>query len=323
MAFLDLNGLTAFKGKVDEQSVIEYTCVTTGTVHALTSSYTSNNIKFVLDSAFNTGDTFTVNGTAVTAKMQSGGDIKPNSLSVGVMAFAILSGTTLVFVGGGSSEVESVFGRTGNIVADKTDYQDYYLQAKLEDATDVPEVPNFAVPDGITIQQSTAGVWKATNNMLRKGTDSTDGGIIAIPIDAGTLDGNDSEYFAKSDAIGAVSDLTTTAKTVVPAVNELNQNLTGLKSKLLWTGNFTSGSVEVPELSNYALIMVSVGGAPCIGNANYGGTLYGAYGTYAINQMSYRFAASGNTLTIDANNKGGTDGTGQQPITAIHGLIRV
>ena len=68
--------------------------------------------------------------------------------------------------------------------------------------------------------------------------------------------------------------------------------------------------------------MVTAGGVPCIGNANYRGTLFGGYGAYAIGQADYRFTASGNTLTIDEQNRGGTNETENIAVTAIYGLIR-
>lgn len=46
-----------------------------------------------------------------------------------------------------------------------------------------------------------------------------------VPLNADTLGGQASNYYCKAADVGDVSNLTTTAKTIVPAVNELNQNL--------------------------------------------------------------------------------------------------
>lgn len=124
-----------------------------------------------------------------------------------------------------------------------------------------------------------------------------------------------------ADKVGDLTSLTTTDKdSVVEAINELD---TGVKKigKLLWSGSFTTGSITVSGLSDYEVIICVVGGCTCIGSKAYGVGGVGAYGAYTTNVFNYRFGVSGNTLTIDSVNKGGSNGTENQPITAIYGLI--
>ncbi len=90
----------------------------------------------------------------------------------------------------------------------------------------------------------------------------------------------------------------------------------------LWSGNFTKGSITVGNLSNYMLIVVELeGGVICIGSQTYGIGGVAGYGSYTINNYAYRFLASGNTLTIDNHNCGGTDGTKNIPVISIYGVV--
>lgn len=92
--------------------------------------------------------------------------------------------------------------------------------------------------------------------------------------------------------------------------------------KLLWSGSFTSGSITVPGLSNYKVIVVFVAGAVyCIGSRYYGVGGIGKYGEYTSQVYNYRCTGTGDTMTIDNLNKGGSNGTQNEPITAIYGLF--
>ena len=132
--------------------------------------------------------------------------------------------------------------------------------------------------------------------------------------------------------IGTLSSLTTTNKSnMVAAVNEnvasilsLNQNLSGF-GKLLWSGNFTTGSITVPGLSNYAGIAVLLSDQVlCYGSRNYGSCAIMAYGGYTHSTTYlYRLVGSGDTLTIDGNAMGGSNGTEQKTILGIYGIFRV
>ena len=91
--------------------------------------------------------------------------------------------------------------------------------------------------------------------------------------------------------------------------------------KLLWSGSFAEGTITVPGLSDYSLLVVSLsGGINCIGNRTWGIGGIGAYASYNIQIYGYRFSSSGDTLTIDNVCKGGSDGTQNVPVVAIRGL---
>ena len=92
--------------------------------------------------------------------------------------------------------------------------------------------------------------------------------------------------------------------------------------KLLWSGNFTEGSITVPNISNYTVILVVVGYVTCIGTKGYGGGSIPYAGRFNLANHGYRFTYNGSdTLIIDEVNKGGTDGTNQQPVQYIYGLF--
>ena len=83
-------------------TVQTYTCATSGTVHALTG--TGNNIKFVADAAFAEADTFTVNGTPVTAQTTAGDSLPAGCFDAGAVVQCYLSGTILYFEPGYSAQ---------------------------------------------------------------------------------------------------------------------------------------------------------------------------------------------------------------------------
>ena len=91
---------------------------------------------------------------------------------------------------------------------------------------------------------------------------------------------------------------------------------------MLWSGSFSSGSITIDGLENYRLISVILeGGIPCIGTKSYGHGAIVAYGGYGINHYAYRFGTSGNTLTINDVDKGGSDGTKNLPVVQIYGVL--
>lgn len=100
----------------------------------------------------------------------------------------------------------------------------------------------------------------------------------------------------------------------------LDNNLSKFGKKL-WEGTFTSGSITVDGLSNYTVIAVSIGSVICIGSKFYGVGGFGAYGGYETGFYNYRFSVNGNVLTINNENRGGSDGTQNMPVSAIYGLF--
>ena len=92
--------------------------------------------------------------------------------------------------------------------------------------------------------------------------------------------------------------------------------------KLLWSGSFSEGSINVEGSTDYTVFIVEVSGLVCcIGNRSYGGAVVGTYNSYAQEKWSYRIGGSGDNWTIDTANKGGSNGTSNMTITAIYGLF--
>ena len=104
------------------------------------------------------------------------------------------------------------------------------------------------------------------------------------------------------------------------------------KPKLLWSGSFSSGSITVPDLSAYKLFAIETALSDdlyLIGSKWAG---IGGYGLYASNYpaiLSYRFTTSGNTITINNENRGVSSwdpttgvATGSIAATKIWGLLR-
>jgi hypothetical protein len=143
----------------------------------------------------------------------------------------------------------------------------------------------------------------------------------STPINAENLNKMEDGIYNNSQNIGDITALNTTDKSsVVNAINENTENISGF-GKLLWEGSFTSGSITIDGLSDYTTIIVIVGGATCIGSLEYGMGGAGGYGSYTTSIYNYRFGVSGNTLTIDNINRGGSNGTSNVAVTKIYGLF--
>lgn len=91
--------------------------------------------------------------------------------------------------------------------------------------------------------------------------------------------------------------------------------------KKLWEGNFTSGSITVPNLSDYTAIAVNLNGILCFGNRYYGSCSVMLYAQFSFNTYGYRLTGTGNTMVIDENAKGGSNGSANVAITEIYGLF--
>ena len=105
--------------------------------------------------------------------------------------------------------------------------------------------------------------------------------------------------------------------------DNLNNNFQHF-GKLLWEGNFTSGTITVPELDKYTFIVMVANTVPMYGSKTFGIGGYLQYMGTTINLISYRldYNYTNNTLTIDSVNRGCYDSDGQQQaITHIYGLI--
>lgn len=91
--------------------------------------------------------------------------------------------------------------------------------------------------------------------------------------------------------------------------------------KSLWTGSFTSGSINVPDLDKYKIIGIVADGVFCIGNKSFGGGIYGIYGGTGNGIVSYRLSNNGTTLSINSNDKGAYNNGTQVAITEIIGIM--
>lgn len=93
--------------------------------------------------------------------------------------------------------------------------------------------------------------------------------------------------------------------------------------KSLWQGTFDSGSIEIAGLSKYTIIGVYTSDSVlCIGTKSYGSGGFLEYGSSSnISFNAYRFNASGDTLTIDTNNTGATNGKQHIKVLQIWGLF--
>lgn len=112
------------------------------------------------------------------------------------------------------------------------------------------------------------------------------------------------------------------------AVNDndsrINENTSNISKfgKRLWEGSFSSGSITVDGLSNYTVfIFVLDPTVYCIGSKAWGVGGIGTYASYSTQIYNYRFGGSGDTLTINNENRGGSNGTSNVPVRAIYGLF--
>lgn len=97
-----------------------------GTVHNIVRSDTDRNIiRFVATSNYVAGDTFTVDGNAVTATTPAGTSIPAGGFVINSSVFAILDGAKLtVFVGGGASDASDINYDNSDSGLTATDVQD-------------------------------------------------------------------------------------------------------------------------------------------------------------------------------------------------------
>ena len=112
------------------------------------------------------------------------------------------------------------------------------------------------------------------------------------------------------------------------AVNDnderINENTISIENigKKLWGGSFTSGSITVDGLSDYTVfIFVLDPTVYCIGSKTWGIGGIGTYASYSTQIYNYRFGGSGDTLTINNENRGGSNGTSNVAVRAIYGLF--
>lgn len=92
---------------VNAACVLECNYTKNGRVHELTTqNTTTENLKFYATAAYNRGDTFTLNGTAITAKTLNGEALDTNFFKANSMVECFLRNGTLFFMGQSRSIVD-------------------------------------------------------------------------------------------------------------------------------------------------------------------------------------------------------------------------
>lgn len=117
-----------------------------------------------------------------------------------------------------------------------------------------------------------------------------------------------------------------TANNLNEMQNTINNNITTEFSKIgktLWEGSFTTGTLQIPNLSDYTMICIFVGNLMMIGNQRYGGSNFRTYRSASISSYAYRFTYNegNNIISTDTDNPGASDGTNQLTITKIVGVF--
>ncbi len=188
----------------EEMAIHTYTCVTSGTNHALTG--TGNNIKFVADSDFAEGDTISVNGTAVTAQTQGGETLGDGAWVAGAVVMCYLEDSTLNFNEGAFGAVKPgqiIFASALNSmnVNTYTNYDSpYFLNGICKKSCNV----HFFAAIGYQAQNEKAFTFSVTvNGEVKLSTNGPDGGAANINRDMGTLEINKGDVVSASFPMGA------------------------------------------------------------------------------------------------------------------------
>ena len=141
--------------------------------------------------------------------------------------------------------------------------------------------------------------------------------------------------YVSTQAISIGDTLSGTNLTALSAggiTNELKDNLDTIKNKLgkvLWNDTaFTTGSLTIPELSSYKLVLLVFDDtiqmlATLAGNILWGGCNIGAYASDGIGSYGCRYGVAGNQITINATNRGFTNGTTSNYSGNTNGLVKV
>lgn len=121
----------------------------------------------------------------------------------------------------------------------------------------------------------------------------------------------------------SVADINKTNASDLNEIKSVVNNNANFIGKTLWEGSFSTGTLSVPGISEYSIIVVYVGGVAMIGNQNYGGTIFRTYNNITHSSYAYRFtySSTNETLTTSAENPGASDGSNQLTITKIVGVF--
>lgn len=175
---------------------------------------------------------------------------------------------------------------------------------------------------GHTIVNSSGGSLPTRNKLQFKGavvSDNSGGDSTIVEIQGGVINSETTVAFEEGQVIvqegGKAKGKTLTA-------SDVGAEPANFIGKMLWSGSFSSGTIQVTGISNYALIAVKLeGGVFCFGSVVYGIGGIVNYGAYTTQIWGYRFSHSGDTLAITETEIGGSDGTKNVPVIEIYGMF--
>lgn len=142
LTVLETQGTVTTAALLKNIGLVRVTCTTAGTAHALTSENTGlNQISFVADAAYSTGNTVTLNGSTLTVKGTP-------LFKSGDTVFALLDGTTINFTRYPVIDTGDNFTTTESVIGKWTDNKPLYRKV-----TTIAALPNTGIgtyPHSIT-----------------------------------------------------------------------------------------------------------------------------------------------------------------------------
>ena len=132
----------------EQSGVGSATELKTGTIHAITRTAPARNVfKFTATSIFNIGDTFTVDGTVVTALYPDQSSLKDRCFIVGSEILCLLTGTQLTVLATYFPEANTVTFDDTNVPFTATN-----VQKAIEELSDAD---NIEISAGVSVNDST------------------------------------------------------------------------------------------------------------------------------------------------------------------------
>lgn len=158
----------------------------------------------------------------------------------------------------------------------------------------------------------TAGQYAIYNNYIYRCTKNASAGTVPT----------DTTYWVKTDLASEITSLNSNFAS-------LNNTLGNIQPKLLYSGNFSSGTITVENLSSYTMIVIIVDTEfMVIGTQSHGIGGYVPFGqntSASLYAYSFLYDEYSNTLTIDSNHPGviynSSNGNGKSPVQKIYGIF--
>ena len=144
---------------IEDGLISVYACTTSGTTHALTG--TGNNIKFVANAAYATGDTITVNGTTVTAQTQDGEPLSGGAWAAGAVVVCWLNGTVLTVSWGGNG---------GSPISQNAVLFSVSKLLSQQQVSDTVQSPKIVIEEGSFIKQNAETSLRISASAILKGS---------------------------------------------------------------------------------------------------------------------------------------------------------